>query len=179
MKHVFYFSSFKTIWKISESPTKFHRWPFSKKSDCWVTCYHLGLYVRSDFFVIMRWSLINFGSNEKNNEIPFNYVSPLNQKSRKYHSRGNRKVSQFVLPNGLGKKMTITFLLNAAKSRLIKLLAQPSIIPSEMFCHVCQFSHTLRCCMFNLGKWVQSLKICHQKKKSDFSLWQKYSKGTK
>lgn len=64
------------------------------------------------------------------------------------------------------KIVAVTFLLNAAKSKLIWLLAQPSIIPFEMFCHVCQFSHSLRCCMFNLGRWVQSLKICHRKKKA-------------
>lgn len=50
-------------------------------------------------------------------------------------------------------------------ARSIKLLAQPGIIPFEMFCHVCQFSHSLRLCMFNLGRWVQSLIICHRKKK--------------
>lgn len=64
------------------------------------------------------------------------------------------------------KIVAVTFLLNAAKSKLIWLLAQPSIIPFEMFFHVCQFSHSLRCCMFNLGRWVQSLKICHRKKKA-------------
>lgn len=99
----------------------------------------------------------------------FNYVSPLSQKSRKYSTRENRKFRQFVLPSVLKKKkkiVAVTFLLNAAKSKLIWLLAQPSIIPFEMFCHVCQFSHSLRCCMFNLGRWVQSLKICHQKKKA-------------
>lgn len=118
-----------------------------------MTCYRLHLCARSDFFVIMRLSLINLGSSERKYGILFHCFS-LESEIKEILYQGKQKGRAICTSQWFGKEKIVTdkFLLNAAETKLIKLLAQPGIIPFEMFCHVCQFNHSLRLCMFNLGR---------------------------
>lgn len=147
----FFFSSFRTIWKITE------RWPHPKLFIDTLSVRKIiaGYYFLSPRFVdkvrlvILRVSLTNVGNNEKKYGILFDYVCPLNQKSGKYCIEKIEILGYWYFPMVWRKQLLLgTSLLSAGKANWIQLLARPSI----MFYNACHLvSHSLRCFLFKLG----------------------------